>query len=313
MSAPKARESRDGYGEGLIKLAKAHKDVIAIDCDLGRSTRSYRITEVDKDRFFDMGIAEQDMLSTAAGMAKMGKTVFVNSFGVFVTGRAFDQIRQQVSLPKSNVKICGSSSGITQGADGATHQSVVDVALMRNLPNMTVVVPADARQAEEAVIALYDIKGPAYLRLSKHPTPDYVPESLAFKIGEAQVLRTGDDICLCSCGPVMYNVLAAADTLEKEGIRTGVVNFHTIKPLDIETVKSLAGKYKRIVSIEEHSILGGLGSALAETISGLKKGATLFRLGVPDTFGESGSGEELLAKYGLDMDGIVSSVKNLGL
>lgn len=311
MSALKTREARDGYGEGLVKLAKAHKDVIAMDCDLGRSTRSFRITEVDKNRFFDMGIAEQDMLSTAAGMAKMGKTVFVNSFGVFVTGRAFDQIRQQVSLPKANVKVCGSSSGLTQGADGATHQSVVDVALMRNLPNMTVVVPADAKQAEEAVIALYDVKGPAYLRLSKHPTLDYIPETPAFKIGKAQVLRTGSDICLCGCGPVMYNVLAAADVLEKAGIKTGVVNFHTIKPLDVETVKSLAGKYKRIVSIEEHSILGGLGSALAEVIAGLEKGATLLRLGVPDTFGESGSGEELLAKYGLDTDGIVKSVKNL--
>lgn len=303
------RETRDGYGEALVRLAHAHKDVVALDCDLGRSTRAHRITEVDAARFFDMGIAEQDMISTAAGMAKMGKTVFVNSFAVFVTGRAFDQIRQQVSLPRANVKVCGSSAGITQGADGATHQSVVDAALMRTLPNMMVIVPADARQAEHAVEAVYAHKGPAYLRLSRYPTPDFVPTDGSFRIGRAQVLREGEGVCLCGCGPVLSNALAAADQLEREGIRAGVVNFHTLKPLDAETVVRLAGKYPLLVSIEEHSVIGGLGSALAETLAERGASTRLLRLGVHDTFGESGSAEELLAKHGLDPAGIAASVR----
>jgi len=311
MSATKTRETRDGYGEALVRLAHAHKDVVALDCDLGRSTRAHRITEVDAARFFDMGIAEQDMISTAAGMAKMGKTVFANSFAVFVTGRAFDQIRQQVCLPGANVKICGSSAGITQGADGATHQSVVDVALMRSLPHMTVIVPADARQAEQAVEALYDLKRPAYLRLSRYPTPDFVPAECGFRIGRAQVLREGEDICLCGCGPVLLNALAAADLLGGEGFRVGVVNFHTLKPFDVETVADLAGKCRRLVSVEEHSIIGGLGSALAEVLAERGRGTRLLRLGVADTFGESGSADELLAKHGLDAAGIAAVARKL--
>jgi transketolase len=309
MSTATVRETRDGYGEGLVQLARAHTDVVALDCDLGRSTRAHRITEADAARFFDMGIAEQDMVSTAAGMARMGKTVFVNSFAVFVTGRSFDQIRQQVALPRADVKICGSSAGITQGADGATHQSVVDVALMRSLPNMTVIVPADARQAEQAVAAVYDRKGPAYLRLSRYPTPDLVPPECEFAIGRAQILREGREVCLCGCGPVLQNVLAAAALLEADGIRAGVVNIHTLKPLDVETVAHLARTYRRLVAVEEHSIYGGLGSALAEVLAGQGAGTRLLSLGVSDTFGESGSADELLAKHGLDPAGIAAAVK----
>jgi len=290
-------------------MARAHTDIVALDCDLGRSTRAHRITEADAARFFDMGIAEQDMISTAAGMAKMGKTVFVNSFAVFVTGRSFDQIRQQVALPRANVKVCGSSAGITQGADGATHQSVVDVALMRSLPNMAVIVPADARQAEQAVEAVYERRGPAYLRLSRYPTPDFVPPECDFRIGRAQMLREGGDVCLCGCGPVLFNVLTAADLLDADGIRTGVVNFHTLKPFDVETVADLAGRYRQLISVEEHSIYGGLGSALAEVLAGRGTGTRLLPLGVADTFGESGSADELLAKHGLDAAGIAAVVK----
>jgi transketolase len=305
----KVRETRDGFGDALVRLAHTHKDVVAMDCDLGRSTRAHRITEVDSARFFDMGIAEQDMVSTAAGMAKMGKTVYVNSFAVFLTGRALDQIRQQVALPCANVKVCGSSAGLTQGADGATHQSVVDAALMRSMPNMTVIVPADARQAEQAVEAVYERKGPAYLRLSRYPTPDYVPAELAFEIGRAQVLREGDGVCLCGCGPVLMNVVAAADQLAKDGHRVGVVNFHTLKPFDDGTAGALSSRYRTLVSVEEHSIIGGLGSALAEVLAERGQGARLVRLGVADTFGESGSADELLAKHGLDVASIVETVK----
>jgi transketolase len=307
----KVRETRDGFGDALVRLAHAHKDVVAMDCDLGRSTRAHRITEVDAARFFDMGIAEQDMVSTAAGMAKMGKTVYVNSFAVFLTGRAFDQIRQQVALPGANVKVCGSSAGLTQGADGATHQSVVDAALMRSLPNMTVIVPADARQAEQAVEAVYERKGPAYVRLSRYPTPDYVPVECAFEIGRAQVLREGAGICLCGCGPVLFNVLAAAEQLAKEGRRVGVVNFHTLKPFDADLAVALSARYRTLISVEEHSILGGLGSALAEVLAEQGKGARLVRLGVSDTFGESGSADELLAKHGLDEAGILAAARRM--
>jgi transketolase len=292
-----------------VRLAREHQDVVALDCDLGRSTRAHRITEVDAARFFDMGIAEQDMLSTAAGMARMGKTVFVNSFAVFVTGRAFDQIRQQVALPRANVKVCGSSAGITQGADGATHQSVLDVALMRCLPNMTVIVPADARQAEQAVAAVHALKGPAYLRLSRYPTPDFVPDASEFRIGKAQRLREGEGVCFCGCGPVLVNVLAAAEALAREGVRAGIVNFHTLKPLDTEAVAALAARYRLLVSVEECSVYGGLGSALAEALAEGGGGPRLLRLGVADAFGESGSAEELLARHGLDAAGIAAAVR----
>jgi transketolase len=244
-------------------------------------------------------------------MAKMGKTVYVNSFAVFLTGRAFDQIRQQVALPGANVKVCGSSAGLTQGADGATHQSVVDAALMRSLPNMTVIVPADARQAEQAVEAVYERKGPAYVRLSRYPTPDYVPVECAFEIGRAQVLREGTGICLCGCGPVLLNVVAAAEQLAKEGRRVGVVNFHTLKPFDADLAVALSARYRTLISVEEHSILGGLGSALAEVLAEQGKGARLVRLGVSDTFGESGSADELLAKHGLDEAGILAAARRM--
>jgi len=218
MAAVEGIATRDAYGEALVELARADRNVVALDCDLGRSTRAYGITEVDPGRFVEMGIAEQDMISTAAGMSRMGKVVFVNSFAVFVTGHAFDQIRQQVALPKSNVKICGSSAGITQGTDGATHQSIVDVALMRALPNMTVIVPADGRQTRQAVRLAHEIQGPVYLRLSRFGTGDFLPDDLGFELGKAQSLRSGEDIVLVGCGPVLRNVLLAADLLRRQHV-----------------------------------------------------------------------------------------------
>lgn len=311
MAAPKKTETRDAFGEALVRMARADKNIVALDCDLGRSTRSQRITEVDPGRFFDMGIAEQDMISTAAGMARMGKTVFVNSFAIFITGRAFDQIRQQVALPKSNVKVCGSSAGLTQGADGATHQSVVDLALMRSLPHMAVVVPADAAQTEQVVEAACRLNGPMYIRLSRYATPPCVPPETEFQIGRAQVLRTGKQIVLCACGPILHNALAAADLLAAEGLHVGVCNFHTIKPLDVEAVHRLAETYRWILTVEENSILGGLGSAVAEAMAERGGPARLHRLGVQDTFGESGTADELLAKHELDAAGIAVAVRRL--
>jgi transketolase len=306
--------TRDRYGKVLAEIARKDRNVVAMDCDLGRSTRSFNITDADPERFIEMGIAEQDMISTAAGMARMGKIVFVNSFAIFITGRAFDQIRQQISLPKSNVKICGSSAGLTEGPDGATHQSVLDAALMRVLPYMTVIVPADGNQTEKAVLAAYAHQGPVYLRLSRYETENFIPEDANFEIGKAYPIQEGQDIVLASCGPVLYNVIAASKKLAQQGISVGIVNFHTIKPFDREAVQRLARKYTYIVSVEEHSIFGGLGSALAECLAedrGAGEKASLVRLGVQDRFGESGVADELLQKHGLDPQSIADAVLKL--
>ena len=311
MPAVQRESTRDGYGRALVELAGKDRNVVALDCDLGRSTRSFRITEVSPERFVDLGIAEQDMISTAAGMARMGKIVFANSFAVFVTGRSFDQIRQQVALPKSNVKICGSSAGLTEGPDGATHQSVVDVGIMRLLPNMTVIVPADPRQAVAAMYAAYSHTGPFYLRLSRYQTGDFLPEDIEFCLGKPQILKRGKDILLVSCGPVLKNVIAASELLSERGVSAGVVNFHTIKPFDCTTTAQLARDYGFIFSVEEHSINGGLGTAIAEVLAeSSPKGsrASLVRLGVTDTFGESGQADELLQKHRLDGEGIARAV-----
>jgi len=303
--------TRESYGRALIKIARRDRDVVAMDCDLGQSTHSFDITQVDKNRFIEMGISEQDMISTAAGMSRLGKTVFVNSFAVFITGRAFDQIRQQIALPKSNVKICGSSAGITQGPDGATHQSIVDVALMRALPNVIVLVPADGNQTEHAVFAAYSNRGPVYLRLSRYETGNFLPTEIGFEIGKAQVIQKGGKIVLVACGPILINVILAADILQKRDISVGIVNLHTIKPFDGAALRQLALEYEHIVCIEEHSIYGGLGSAVAESLAELKnmkKKSILYRLGIQDTFGESGTADELLKKHKLDPEGIAESV-----
>ena len=244
----------------------------------------------------------------------MGKTVFVNSFAVFITGRSFAQIRQQIALPKSNVKICGSSAGITQGPDGATHQSVIDVALMRALPNMTVLVPADGKQTEQAVFAAYAHHGPVYLRLSRYETGNFLPDEMGFNIGKAQVLKEGKEIVMISCGPILRNVLRAADILKTHGVQAGIINFHTLKPFDNEAIQQVARKYIKIVCIEEHSIYGGLGSGAAESLAGFQtagKKPILYRLGIQDIFGESGTADELLKKHRLDPEGIADSVTKI--
>lgn len=306
--------TRDAFGRAVMELARKYKDVYTMDCDLGRSTRAYQITEVDPKRFLEMGISEQDMISTASGMASLGKVVYVNSFAVFITGRAYDQIRQQVSLPEMKVRICGSSAGITQGTDGATHQSVTDLNLMRGLPNMTVVSPADGRQTEEVINFSYHYPGPMYIRLSRFSAPALIPEDKTFQFGKAQGLKEGERVVFLSTGPVLMNVLKAAEKLEAEGISCGVYNFPTLKPMDEGAVSDLAGRYDFLVTVEEHSIIGGLGSAVAEILSGMdrkKVKARLCRLGLKDCYGESGSAEELLEKHGLDTDSICNYTKSL--
>jgi transketolase len=305
-------QTRESYGKALVELAGKDKNVVALDCDLGRSTKAYNITAVDPGRFFEMGIAEQDMVSTAAGLACAGKIPFANSFAVFITGRAFDQIRQQVSLPALNVKICGSSAGITQGTDGATHQSVLDVALMRALPNMTVLSPADGLQTEKAVQAAYELNGPVYLRLSRFPVPVFT-QACGFTVGKAEALREGRDIAVCATGPVTWNVLKACEILNADGFEAAVFNFHTVKPIDREMIRSIAGRFSHVFTVEEHSIYGGLGSAVAEVLAEIDAGSKRIqrfrRIGISDHFGESGTADELLTRCKLDPEGIAASIR----
>lgn len=305
--------TRDGFGRALVKVAKEDRRIVSLDCDLGGSTRSVSISEIDKARFYEMGISEQDMVSTAAGMASTGEVVFASTFAIFLSGRAYDQIRQQIALPKLNVKLCGSSAGLTQGPDGATHQSLLDVGLMRLLPNMTVMIPADADQTEAVVRAAVDLDGPVYIRLSRFPTGRNIPLELSFEVGKGQVLTEGDQIVLCSTGPLMQEVIGAAEILKGQGLNVGVVNFHTLKPIDVELIHKLMNKYRFIISVEEHSIYGGLGSAIAEVMSEsqVDGDCTLIRHGMKDSFGESGEQMELLSKYELDSKGICKQVEKL--
>ena len=302
--------ARDRFGNVLLELAKADKNIVALDCDLGRSTRSFRITEVDSDRFFEMGIAEQNMVSTAAGLAHEGKIPFANTFAIFLTGRGFDQIRQQVALAKMNVKLCGSSAGITEGPDGATHHSIADVSLMRSLPNMTVIVPADGPQTEAAVRFAHLHKGPVYLRLSRYEIENIFPDPYPYDICKIIEITRGENICLVSCGPVLKNVVLAAQILEEKGLHPGVVTVPTIKPLDNSSLSELAFRYQMLVIVEEHSVIGGLTSAISEFIGMIpnREKAYIFPIGVQDTFGESGKPDELLKKHHLDPEGIAACI-----
>lgn len=304
------KATRDGYGEALLALGREDPRVAVVDADLFHSTRTDRFAEAFPERFFEIGIAEQDMVSTAVGLALGGMVPFANSFAVFLTGRAFDQIRQQVALPALAVKLAGSSAGITQGPDGATHQSVVDVALMRSLPNMCVVVPSDPEEARLATRAAVEWAGPVYLRLSRFETPTWREPGAPLAIGQAEVRRPGCDVTLASCGVVLGRTLEAAKLLAGEGISAEVLNVHTVKPLDTETLLKSCERTGAVVTVEEHNVIGGLGSGVAEALAERAgRRILLRRVGVADTFGESGRAEELLDKHGLTAEGIAAAAR----
>jgi transketolase len=304
--------TRDGYGEALLQLGAVNPRIAVVDADLFRSTRTDKFAEAYPDRFFEIGIAEQDMVSTAVGLALGGMIPFANSFAVFITGRAFDQTRQQVALPSLDVKLAGSSAGITQGPDGATHQSVLDVALMRSLPNMCVVVPSDAEEARLATVAAAKRDGPVYLRLSRYETPIWRDPSASFAIGGVEVRRPGRDVTIAACGVILGRALEAAELLAEEGISAEVLNVHTVKPLDAGAVLSSCERTGAVVTVEEHSIIGGLGSAVAEVIAErASRRLPLRRMGVADTFGESGTADELLEKHGLTAPSIAAAAREL--
>jgi transketolase len=299
--------TREGYGKALAKLGAEYPDIVVLDADLAKSTKSYEFCKHYPERFFNMGIAEQNLMGTAAGLAASGKIVFASTFAIFATGRAFEQIRNSIAYPNLNVKIAASHAGLTVGGDGATHQAIVDISIMRSLPNMTVIAPADGIEAEKAVMAAVQYEGPVYIRLGRSAVPVIYGEEHEFKIGKASQLRDGQDVTIFACGIMVKESLQAAEELAGEGISVRVINMATIKPLDEEAIIRAAKETGAIVTAEEHSIIGGLGSAVAEVLVE-NAPVPLVRVGVKDTFGESGEPDELLEKYGLTVKEIKEAV-----
>ncbi|MEM4253943.1 MAG: transketolase C-terminal domain-containing protein [Candidatus Woesearchaeota archaeon] len=298
FTKPELKATRTGFGEGMIIAAEKNKNIVALCADLTESTRLTEFKKRFPERFIEVGVAEQNLATIAAGMALMGKIPFIASFAVFNPGRNWEQIRTTICYNDVPVKIVGSHAGLATGEDGATHQGTEDIALMRSLPNMTVIVPCDAIEARKATIAAAKTKGPVYLRVARDKTPIITAEENSFEIGKAQILKEGKDVTIIACGPVVYQALLAAQMLEKKGISAQVINNHTIKPIDKKTLISAARKTGAFVTVEDHQIIGGMGSAVAETISEAFP-IPIKRLGVQDSFGESGKSMELLEKHGM--------------
>ncbi len=298
---------RNYYGKALAELV-ADPRVVVMDADLAGSTKTSEFQKVCPERFVEVGIAEQNMIGIAAGLAASGKVVFASTFGIFATGRCWEQIRLAVAYPKLNVKICATHCGITVGEDGASHQALEDMAIMRSIPNMTVLCPADAYEAFAATKALAEYDGPAYMRMGRADFPVITDEGEPFVIGKARIMREGTDVTLIGCGQMTALCLKAADMLEADGISAEVLNISTIKPLDSAAVVASVSKTGCCVTAEEHSIIGGLGSAVAEALADSCP-APLERVGTMDTFGESGKPAELMAKYGLTAEHIADSAR----
>ncbi|MGC9003497.1 MAG: transketolase family protein [bacterium] len=297
------KSTRKAYGEALAELGELREDVVVLDADLSKSTYTNIFAKKFPERFFNMGIAECKMISCAAGLATTGKIPFASTFAIFAAGRAWEMVRLSVGYTNLNVKIAASHAGISVGEDGPTHHCIEDIALMRVIPNMTVIVPADATETRKAVFASAEWKGPIYLRLGRPDIPILFDDSYQFQIGKANVLKEGKDVSIFACGLMVWQALQALELLEKEGIDAELINVSTIKPLDEETILNSLKKTGCAVSAEEHNIIGGLGSAIAELIVE-KFPAPLIRVGVKDRFAESGPWKELLVKYNLSPEDI---------
>ncbi|MDD2978430.1 MAG: transketolase C-terminal domain-containing protein [Hespellia sp.] len=298
---------RIAYGNTLVALGKENKNIVVLDADLGGSTMGKMFEEAYPERHYEMGIAEANMTSVAAGLAQTGKIPFTNSFAVFSGGRSYDQIRQTIAIGKLNVKICGSSSGLSDFGDGATHQAVEDMAIMRAIPNMTVICPADANETVEAVKAMVETDGPCYIRLNRNDYENVTEEGKAFKIGEPSVLREGTDLVILATGYMVGLALQAAEEV-KENVSVKVVNVSTIKPLNQKKVKELVDGCRAVITVEEHSIVGGLGSAVAECLRRDK--IPMEFIGIEDTFGSSAHNyEDVLNYYGLTKEHIVQVIR----
>ncbi|MBI5049437.1 MAG: transketolase family protein [Nitrospirae bacterium] len=300
--------TRDAYGETLLQLGKKRNDIVVLDADLSGSTKTAKFAKTFPERFFNLGVSEQDMIGTAAGLALTGKVPFASTFAIFETGRAWDQIRLVVCYSNTNVKLVATHGGITVGEDGASHQALEDIALMRALPNMTVIVPADAIETTSVIYTIADSIGPVYVRLGRPKVPLVMPPDYKFQIGKARVFRIGRDVNIIAAGIMVDTALKAAEILSNQGIDTGVINMSTIKPLDEESVMLAAENSRLIITAEEHSIIGGLGGAVCEFLSE-NHPMPVKRIGVMDVFGCSGSPGELLKIYGLTAEDIINTAK----
>jgi transketolase len=302
--------TRDAYGDALVSLGKKRNDVVVLDADLSGSTKTSKFAKAFPERFFNIGIAEQDMMGTAAGLAIGGKLPFVSTFAVFATGRAWEQVRQSICYPNLNVKIVASHAGVTVGEDGGSHQSVEDIAVMRVIPHMTVIVPADSVETQQAIETVAEHQGPCYVRTGRNKVPVIFGPDYKFKIGKAHVFNEGKDAAIIATGIMVAEALKARDLLRAEGIDAGVINMSTIKPIDTQAVLAAAKRCGAIVSAEEHSIIGGLGGAVAEALSESVP-VPMVRIGVKDAFGTSGDQEGLLRHYGLSAGNIAAAVKEV--
>jgi transketolase len=306
----KTQNQRTAYGEELVALGQENKNIIALDADLSKSTMSTLFQSAIPDRYFEFGIAEQNMLSTAAGFAVSGKIPFVNSFAVFVTGRAYDQIRQTIAIGKLNVKICGSSAGLSDFGDGSTHQSIEDLAIMNAIPNMTILTPCDAQETRQVVREAAEIKGPVYIRLGRNDVPEFIKPEDTFKLGNLRVLKDGQEVVLLAYGTMVGISMKAAEELEKLHISTRVVNVCTMKPFNYAGVVELTKGARAVVTAEEHTYIGGLASAVCLALR--KNRIPVDFVAIEDVFGQSAhSAAELMNFYGLTSANIVKKVKNL--
>ncbi len=299
--------TREAYGKALVELGEQNKNVVVLDADLAGATMTKFFKAAHPDRFFDCGIAEANMMNIGAGLSTMGLIPFCSTFAMFGAGRAYEQIRNSIAYPKFNVKICCSHAGVSVGEDGGSHQSIEDIGLMRLIPGMTVIVPADANEARKATFALAEFQGPAYMRLARLATPVF-EEDYPFEIGKANVLREGKDVAVFACGLMVNEALEAAKLLSAEGIEISVINVHTIKPIDAACVTEYAQKCGNVVTVEEHSVIGGLGDAVADVLMG-KVCCKFRKIGVNDQFGQSGKAADVLREYGLMADQIAAKIK----
>lgn len=304
------KATREAYGIALAEIAKNNDKIVALDADLSKSTKSADFQKEFPERFFNVGIAEQNMIGMAAGMATVGLIPFASTFAMFATGRAFEQVRNSVAYPKLNVKIVGSHSGLTVGEDGATHQVIEDIAIMRAIPNMVVLVPSDATETKAAVEAAAKYNGPVYIRTGRMAVEDIHPNGVNFEIGKGEVLKDGEDVAIVATGICVKLALDAAEELAKEGVKATVINLSTIKPIDKKLIVETAKKCKKMVTVEEHNIIGGLGSAVSEVLA--EEVPTLVKkIGVEDRFGQSGKPNDLLQEYGITTERVIEVVKSV--
>ena len=302
--------TRESYGNALKELGALHSDIVVLDADLAGATKTGVFKKEFPDRFFDCGIAEANMTDVAAGMSTMGLVPFASTFAVFASGRAYEMVRNTIGYPHLNVKICATHGGISVGEDGASHQMNEDFALMRSIPGMTVMVPSDDVEAKQMVKAAYEMNGPVYIRFGRAATEVFHQDDYSFEIGKAELIKDGTDVAILACGIMVPEAIEAAKALEEDGIKAMVLNVGTIKPLDEEAVLNAARKTGKIVTVEEHSIIGGLGDAVASLICDTSP-VPLKKIGVNDVFGKSGPANELLKEFGLSADNIIHTVKTI--